>query len=152
MLLNTIEANILLNKVIPNRIVPHEQDPYKLFVEFYKSEWEEHVESHPDADALWDRYEALTDNLLYEMKDFNFAFMSGEDFDDEIDVFFELKCYTEYDQHVTIKELEDAGRVWTVQMECCYAYRGGDKDKATIRAELEAMGGTYSRQLEMSVV
>jgi hypothetical protein len=149
MLLNTKEANYLLNAVNPNRIDPNEQDPYKLFVEFYKSEWDEQVESHPDADALWARFEKLFDNLLYEMKDFNFAFMTEvEDFDDDIDVFFELKCYTEYDQHVTIKELEDLGRDWNCTMECSYSYTGRDKDKATIRAEIEAMGGTYSKVLE----
>jgi hypothetical protein len=152
MLLDPKEANYLLNALTPGRRDPNEQDPYKLFVEFYKTNWEDKAESHPDADTLWDRFEALFDNLLYEMKDFNFAFMTDvEDFDDEMDVFFELKCYEEYDQHVTIKELEDLGRAWTCQMECSYAYLGGDKDKSTIRAELEAMGGTYSKTLEECV-
>ena len=147
MLLDTKEANFLLNAVNPDRVDPNEQDPEKLFVEFYRTLWDERITSHPDADALWDRYEALIDNLMYEMKDFNFAFME-DDGDGEISVFFELKCYTEYDQHVTIKELEDAGRDWYVSMECSYSYIGGKKDKATIRAELEAMGGTYSKELE----
>lgn len=149
MLLDPKEANSLLNAVIPDRANPNEQDPYKLFVEFYKVEWEERANDNPDVDALWDRYETLFDNLLYEMKDFNFAFMSDDYADEEgqIDVFFELKCYTEYDQHVTIKELEDAGREWYCSMECSYTYTG-DKDKDTIRAELEAMGGTYSKVLE----
>lgn len=152
MKLDINKANYLLNALNPNRGDPNEQDPYTLFVEFYKTDWAEKVVSHPDVDALWDQFDTLHDNLLYEMKDFNFAFMTDvEDFDDEMDVLFELKCYEEYDQHVTIKELEDLGRAWTCQMECCYAYCSGDKDKATIRAELEAMGGTYSKTLEECV-
>lgn len=125
----------------PAMVMTEDQQKEFLFKELIDSEYQ----NIPD--DIYDELTAFPCNIQFEMKDVNFCIV---DVGDVLNLFVSLRCADDWDQSMKIPVIDNDDD-WYEVMEQCWEY-SGDKDADTLIAELTAMGGTYSKQLESLVI
>jgi hypothetical protein len=157
MKLDINKANELLNKSGIARTNVAETDADTLFKGMINARFR--YDYAADLDIV-DAIDELVNEVVFEMKDLDFclvdesefAYNDGDEEEDEntvITMYVSFRADGEWDQHMEIDGIttENAVDEWDVAAEQMYEYRGS-KDIATLRKEFEALGATYSTELE----
>jgi hypothetical protein len=154
------KSNELLNKSGIARSVAEQTDTDNLFNELTNASYRNDYAADADLD---EEIADIVDDVVFEMKDLDFCLINDSEFaynddgyeEDETDfitLYVSFRADKEWDQHMEIEGVttESAVDDWDIDSEQVYSYRGS-KDIATLRKEFEALGATYSTELEESV-
>jgi hypothetical protein len=158
MKLDINKANELLNKSGIARVSMAQPNENILFKEMINARWRD---DYTGDETLEIQIDDVVDETIFEMKDLDFCLVDDSEFaynddgDEEEDentvitLHVSFRMDGQYDQHIEIDGIstEDAVDEWDVAAEQMYEYRG-TKDIATLRKEFEALGATYSTELE----
>jgi hypothetical protein len=158
MKLDIDKVNDLLNQSGIARNNVAETDADTLFNELINARFKDNYTDDEDIDEAL--HDAMYDTV-FEMKDLDFCLVDDSEFaynddgDEEEDEKTVITLCVSYradgswDQHMEVAGVttEEAVDEWDVAAEQMYEY-SGPKDIATLRKEFEALGATYSTELE----
>jgi hypothetical protein len=157
MKLDINKANELLNKSGIARNNVAETDADTLFNELVYARFKDNYTDDEDIDE--ELHDAMYD-AVFEMKDLDFCLIDDSEFaynddgdeEDEntfITLHVSYRADGSWDQHMEVDGIttDNATDKWDTTSEQMYEYRG-TKDIPTFRKEFEALGATYSTELE----